>query len=64
MTRDEADSMNPTPGTADDVVLDDFYEDPLGYLEADELEAAYVALERISQTRREAEVQSQNLRVG
>ncbi len=64
MTRDQADQMNPTPGTSDDVVLEDFNEDPLGYVEADELEAAYVALERISRTRREAEVQSQNLRVG
>ena len=64
MTRDEAGSMNPTPGTPDDVILDDFNEDPLAYVEPADLEAAYMALQRISETRREAEVQSQNLRVG
>jgi len=64
MTRDEADSVATASGTGNEVVLDDFNEDPLEYLTAEELEAAYMALERISQTRREAEVQSQNLRVG
>jgi hypothetical protein len=64
MTRDEADSVTTAFGTEDEVVLDDFNEDPLEYLTAEEREAAYMALERISQTRREAEDQSQNLRVG
>jgi hypothetical protein len=45
-------------------VPDEFNEDPMEYLSTEDLEAARMSLERISQTRREAEVQSQNLRVG
>jgi hypothetical protein len=64
MTNDETDTVTPPSGTSDEVVLEGFKENPLEYLTPDELSAAYMALERISQTSRDAEVQSQNLRVG
>ena len=61
---DDTDTAIARAASSDEVILDDFKESPLEYLTTDERDAAYMALERISQMRRDAEVQSQNLRVG